>query len=897
MLGLLSCSLLVGIQPGAEWRQMSTCTAAPESLRGRVGMVLAVVAFAALAGPASSLAAPKPAVLTFKTAQVGAPGNPSVGIVPFADAIYRNCAEAPQEEKAPACQMVGAVKYRYGIGQLEVTVAQWVAFLNTADPLGRNRHKLYSENESAAAWPKFGQIDFSSGAAPGRHYTVASPEWADKPYGFANFLRAARFVNSLYNGRLLSKRASSENGFAYVTYKVRLSPRTERGMYDMRKRATTRGPSTGFVLPSQNEWIKAAYYDPSGGGTYSYWKYPTNPGVFGDGTATAPAPTTLNPENGDVTNSSTQPLATYHASAVPAPSWCPAAIQPQEDCASVNPLGLSASAYAKAYQGSLSTVGQAKTLSPWGTLDQGGNAVEWTDTITAPPSGRGGPGRVWRRLHGGIANAGAYQLWLSAVGLQPQDDTFFTATYPWLCFRIGVVGNLQVGEGGARAAAARRPGGHRSGRGTLKQLPGAQGCLVDRSAPAGGCGKARALQGPGPFMGSRAIALSPDGRNAYVASSRSDAVAVFARDAKSGALTQLQGTAGCVAAEAAEGCAAATGLNGPNSVALSPDGRNVYATSRESNSIAVFRRNPATGALSQLPGAAGCISGLPIPGCGSGRALVGPDVVTVSPDGNNVYVGSFFGNEVAVFARDQATGALTQLSGTAGCVAETSGGGCAVGLALGAPEGMAISGDGNSVYVASALSNAVAVFSRNPSSGALTQATDGSGCIVNAALAGCVTGLQLGGANAVAVSPGDDDVYVTSLLSNSVTSFGRAGTTGALAQKEGTAGCLVYLRAAGCSFGRALVAPEGLAVSSDGANVYAAAFKSGAIDVLSRNRRSGAVEQLPGTAGCQAPPSLPGCTRARALRGVSSIALSADGRYLYSTSFGSNAVDIFRRGK
>ena len=45
--------------------------------------------------PGHSLAAPAPAVLTFKTVKVGAPGNPSVGIVPFNDAVYHNCAEAP----------------------------------------------------------------------------------------------------------------------------------------------------------------------------------------------------------------------------------------------------------------------------------------------------------------------------------------------------------------------------------------------------------------------------------------------------------------------------------------------------------------------------------------------------------------------------------------------------------------------------------------------------------------------------------------------------------------------------------------------------------------------------------------------------------------------------------
>jgi hypothetical protein len=101
-------------------------------------------------------------------------------------------------------------------------------------------------------------------------------------------------------------------------------------------------------------------------------------------------------------------------------------------------------AYKKAFQGSLGTVGQAGTFGPWGTLEQGGNAVEWTDTITPPPFGAKGH-RVWRRLHGGVPNAPLYPLWLSAVGLQPQDNTFFTATYPWLGFRIGVIGE---GSGG-----------------------------------------------------------------------------------------------------------------------------------------------------------------------------------------------------------------------------------------------------------------------------------------------------------------------------------------------------------------------------------------------------------------------------------------------------------------
>src|SRR6478609_6100114 len=98
--------------------------AAPRVLRSRLALIATVVALAALAVPTMAAAAPSPSVVTLKTVKVGAPGNPSVGIVPFKDAIYPSCEGAPE-----GCMPVGGVKYRYGLGQLEVTVTQWVAFL------------------------------------------------------------------------------------------------------------------------------------------------------------------------------------------------------------------------------------------------------------------------------------------------------------------------------------------------------------------------------------------------------------------------------------------------------------------------------------------------------------------------------------------------------------------------------------------------------------------------------------------------------------------------------------------------------------------------------------------------------------------------------------------------
>jgi DNA-binding beta-propeller fold protein YncE len=431
--------------------------------------------------------------------------------------------------------------------------------------------------------------------------------------------------------------------------------------------------------------------------------------------------------------------------------------------------------------------------------------------------------------------------------------------------------------------------------GTLTQLRGKAGCIVDRSAKPGTCASARALKGPGPFMGSRAIAVSPDGRNVYVASATSDAIAVFIRNRQSGALTQGKGKAGCISAQGKGGCAKAVGINGPNSVAVSPDGRNVYATARNSSTLLSFKRNPKTGALRPIPGA-GCIAGIPLPPpCTLANGMVTPDVVVVSPDGANVYVGAFFGNSVASFSRDPGSGALTQPPGTAGCIAEATSG-CATGIALKSVEGLAISGDGTSVYAAAALSNGVAELTRDPASGTLSQATDGSGCLTDGPLTGCGQGREVAGANAAVVSADDGNVYVTSLLSNGVTAFDRNAGGGALVQKEATNACLVFLRSAGCSFGRAMAAPEGIDVSPDGRNVYVASFQTGAIDVLARNGK-GAVRQLPGNDGCVARKQVQGCTRGRALAGVGSVAVSPDGRNVYATALESNAVDVFRRNR
>jgi DNA-binding beta-propeller fold protein YncE len=221
-------------------------------------------------------------------------------------------------------------------------------------------------------------------------------------------------------------------------------------------------------------------------------------------------------------------------------------------------------------------------------------------------------------------------------------------------------------------------------------------------------------------------------------------------------------------------------------------------------------------------------------------------------------------------------------------------------------EGMAINPGGSTVYAASPFSDAIDILQREPSTGALTQATDGNGCITVEAVSGCAEGYEFSGVNALVVAPKGGNVYATSLTSNSVTMF-RPTESGGLAQParpqgenipEGfgnPSGCLVYLRSPGCSFGRAMKAPEGLALSPDATNLYVAAFETGATDVLDRNLESGTVNQKPGERGCLAPPKVGGCAPGRAVGLTGSVVVSPDGRNVYSTSQQSSADDKIRR--
>jgi DNA-binding beta-propeller fold protein YncE len=291
--------------------------------------------------------------------------------------------------------------------------------------------------------------------------------------------------------------------------------------------------------------------------------------------------------------------------------------------------------------------------------------------------------------------------------------------------------------------------------GALAQLEGPAGCLT--SDVLAGCGRTAGIDG------SDVIALSPDGRSVYVAGTAS--LAIFSRNIETGALTQLAGKVGCLQDPAPTWHAGrhCTSLRGfwPAAVVVAPDGRAAYVASAVddrahggpvASRLFVFRRDAATGALREQGSTA------------KARGFAFPGSIAISPDGRNLYAGSDAG--LAVFSRT-GDGGLSQLRGRAGCLlakAQSCSPGPA-GPRLAAA--VAISPDGKNAYVLAVSNvgapNLLLAFRRDPRTGALSAAS--AGCLSASGQAGCPAARGLAGLPwelRVALSPDGRSLYVAS---------------------------------------------------------------------------------------------------------------------------------------
>ncbi|MDR1282866.1 MAG: formylglycine-generating enzyme family protein [Opitutaceae bacterium] len=143
---------------------------------------------------------------------------------------------------------LGAVSYEYQIGKYAVTNEQYTAFLNAV--ARTDTYGLYSSGMNS----NYAKI-IREGDAGTWSYTVAAG-WEKKAVVYVGFYDALRFVNWLTNGQPTG---------------VQDTTTTESGMYVLDGKNTlvaeaSHTAGNGWVIPDQDEWHKAAYYN--GDGTY-----------------------------------------------------------------------------------------------------------------------------------------------------------------------------------------------------------------------------------------------------------------------------------------------------------------------------------------------------------------------------------------------------------------------------------------------------------------------------------------------------------------------------------------------------------------------------------------------------------------------------------------------------
>ena len=388
-----------------------------------------------------------------------------------------------------------------------------------------------------------------------------------------------------------------------------------------------------------------------------------------------------------------------------------------------------------------------------------------------------------------------------------------------------------------------------------------------------------------------------------------------------GSLTQVAGTPGCLTTQGLTGqCTDMRGGSGASDLEISPDGRSAYLDAYggvTNGTLSVFSRDPVTGLLAQLAGTAGCLSddGASEDGaatCTNARLVDSGDghSIAISADGRFVYVAAQSPVAgVAIFARDTTTGALTQLAGTAGCVSadgssEDGPNTCADGRALeDGVSSVAITPDGAYLYATTYPNRpaapgdsapGIAIFSRDATTGALTQLAGKDGCTTS-------DGSDVDGATDCNAAPALDQVFEVAMPDNTfvyaanrvddLVAALRRTATGGLVPLAGTAACISdtgnsFAGANTCAKGRGLNDAERIVLAPGGRFLYTQGYNPANIAVLQRDPATGALSQPAGPAFCATSDGNsvdgPGsCLDARNLESGYAGAMSADGQTLY----------------
>ncbi|KKN85690.1 hypothetical protein LCGC14_0276740 [marine sediment metagenome] len=221
----------------------------------------------------------------------------------------------------------GGVDYAYNIGKFEVTAGQYTEFLNAV--AATDTYGLYNTNmaDPSGVW---GCNIQRSGSAGSYTYAVAA-DWEDRPPNYVSWGDSARFSNWLTNGMPTGSQdlTTTEDGSYFLN----------GATSDADLLAVTREADARYVIPTEDEWYKAAYHK-NDGATGNYFDYPTS-------SDSLPSHDLIDPDPGNNAN-----------------------FNDFDDSGSIG------SPYYRTEPGEFEN-----SASPYGTFDMGGNVFEWNEAI------------------------------------------------------------------------------------------------------------------------------------------------------------------------------------------------------------------------------------------------------------------------------------------------------------------------------------------------------------------------------------------------------------------------------------------------------------------------------------------------------------------------------------
>jgi uncharacterized repeat protein (TIGR01451 family) len=260
------------------------------------------------------------------------------------------------------------------------------------------------------------------------------------------------------------------------------------------------------------------------------------------------------------------------------------------------------------------------------------------------------------------------------------------------------------------------------------------------------------------------LALSGNGGFLYVAGANDDAIAVFRRDAASGALTWVESEQNGIN-DATDAGGTVAGLDGVAHLVLSPDGGHLYALAGGAGSVARFDVDALTGRLSWRE---------VVDGDDLGLGLAGAAAAVFDASGAYLYLAAADAHRVLVLGRrnSPSAGNYGELRLLSSVTQEQDG---AFGLL--SPRALALSDDGRHLYVTAQDGASIAWYGRDPDDGSL-------GFLgLRSAESSDVSGME--GASALVLDDALDQVYVAGTLAPAVVQFERSADSSCPASGSG----------------------------------------------------------------------------------------------------------------